>query len=153
MTLDDARKRAEEQYPDIEADPIGTPPEESKFPTGWSRAEQREAYIAGHAARCFEEREKNMTERIDHANEARAQLIDAGAYVGADMLVQTGESKTDVLLSAQVHATLAVAEQVRIGNLIALGVIGGGPINNAVTEYVTDYLRKDFPEIAKGLGL
>lgn len=72
---------------------------------------------------------------------------------GNRALAEFPQAGPTVVASAQVYATLALAEQQRIANLIALGAIGGGPINNAMSGYVTDYLRSDFPEIAKGLGL
>ena len=46
-----------------------------------------------------------MTDRIDHAAEAQ------------DLLHRWGYEEADV---AQVHATLAIVEQLRIGNIIAL---------------------------------
>ena len=104
-----------------------------------------------------------MAERIDHAAEARKHLDDVKAY-GDDahsFRFNDEEGRAIQALShgglsaqqAQVHATLALVEQVRIANLIALGTVGGGPINNAAPGHVTDYLRRDYPEIAKGLGL
>jgi len=56
-----------------------------------------------------------MTERIDHAAEARRGLsvLDAPDTI----LI------ADALSAAQVHATLALVEQQRIANLIALGII------------------------------
>ena len=54
-----------------------------------------------------------MTERVDHAKEAVAlQLYASRQPEGADC--------SDVLAAAQVHATLALVEQQRIQNLIAL---------------------------------
>lgn len=40
-------KAAYERYPDIEADPPGTSAEDARFPTGWSREQERSAFIAG----------------------------------------------------------------------------------------------------------
>ena len=53
-----------------------------------------------------------MTDRIDHAAEAQKVLA---------MPTSVWGSPSDVLAGAQVHATLAIVEQLRISNLIALG--------------------------------
>ena len=53
--------------------------------------------------------------RIDHAAEAQKVLA---------MPTSVWGSPSDVLAGAQVNATLAVAEQLRIANLIALGYGG-----------------------------
>lgn len=58
--------------------------------------------------------------RFDHATEARALLIQGDAFTSSDMVLQTGEAKADVIALAQVHATLALVEQQRIANLVAL---------------------------------
>jgi len=56
-----------------------------------------------------------MTDRIDHAAEARAALK------GAQMNPADADVITDPwLLAAQVHATLALVEQQRLANLITL---------------------------------
>ena len=52
-----------------------------------------------------------MLDRIDHAAEAQKVLA---------MPTSAWGSPSEMLAGAQVHATLAVAEQLRIGNLIAL---------------------------------
>lgn len=62
-----------------------------------------------------------MRERIDHVNDAMACLIAADGHLSAEMPRETGEYKSDVIAAAQVHATLALVEQQRIANLIALG--------------------------------
>ncbi|WP_323986248.1 hypothetical protein [Microbacterium plantarum] len=59
-----------------------------------------------------------MTKRMDHAAEARRALR-AAAEDPADI-----EGTDPWLLAAQVHATLALVEQQRIANLIALGAAG-----------------------------
>ena len=61
-------------------------------------------------------KEETMSERIDHAGQARTALA-AAAASPADASVQTDPW----LLAAQVHATLALVEQQRIANLISLG--------------------------------
>ena len=60
-----------------------------------------------------------MTDRIDHAAEAQKVLA---------MPTSVWGSPSEMLAGAQVHATLAIAEQLRIGNLIALGY-GGDEAN------------------------
>lgn len=56
-----------------------------------------------------------MTDRIDHAAEAQKVLA---------MPTSVWGSSSEVLAGAQVNATLAIVEQLRIGNLIALGYGG-----------------------------
>ncbi len=88
--------------------------------------------------------------RIDHAKEARRALR-AAAETPSDV-----ETVADPwILSAQVHATLALVEQQRIANLIALWQ--GSPV---LGEYVlegTDSLFSELdqlnPEIAAALGI
>ena len=55
-----------------------------------------------------------MTDRIDHAVKAREALEMLAGIWGEDLAVD------EVLADAQVYATLALEEQVRISNLIAL---------------------------------
>ena len=52
-----------------------------------------------------------MANRIDHAAEAQKVLA---------MPTSVWGSPSEMLAGAQVHATLAIVEQLRIGNLIAL---------------------------------
>ena len=68
-----------------------------------------------------------MTDRIDHAAEAQKVLA---------MPTSVWGSPSDVLAGAQVNATLAIVEQLRIGNLIALGGYGD-------SEAGTDQARSD----------
>ena len=68
-----------------------------------------------------------MPDRIDHAAEAQRFLAKSTSVWG---------SPSDVLAGAQVHATLAIVEQLRIGNLIALGGYGD-------SEAGTDQARSD----------
>ena len=56
-----------------------------------------------------------MTDRIDHAAEAQKVLA---------MPTSVWGSPSEMLAGAQVHASLALVEQLRIGNLIALGYGG-----------------------------
>lgn len=62
-----------------------------------------------------------MTDRIDHAAEARVLEKNAWARGGIDggLLIRRPEERHDMITSAQVHATLALVEQQRIANLIA----------------------------------
>ncbi|GAA4774441.1 hypothetical protein [Microbacterium gilvum] len=54
-----------------------------------------------------------MTERIDHAAEAERILIVIDGVHGADL------SLDEMIASAQVHATLALAQEQRAANFIA----------------------------------
>ena len=56
-----------------------------------------------------------MPDQIDHPAEAREAL---------EMPTSVWGSPSEMLAGAQVHATLAIVEQLRIGNLIALGYGG-----------------------------
>ena len=51
------------------------------------------------------------------------------------------------------HATLAVAEQLRLANLFQSGAIGGGPMNDHIPGEVQSYLRREWPDIAATLGV
>lgn len=64
-----------------------------------------------------------MSERIDHAAEARAALVNADRFASNNWPLETGEQKADLIAVAQVHATLALIEQQRIANLIALAAL------------------------------
>lgn len=88
-----------------------------------------------------------MSARIDHAAQAEEWLADAKR---ADVSFAEAEAFAAI---AQVYATLALAEQQRIANLVALGVIGGGPINNATPRHARDYLSREYPDESKALGL
>lgn len=91
-----------------------------------------------------------MTERIDHAAESRAALAAAAATpADAEVLADPW------LLAAQVHATLALVEQQRIANIIALGarkhdLTDGGTIRLWLFDPRTGTLRD---EVREGLGL
>ncbi|SNS43297.1 hypothetical protein SAMN06309944_0233 [Micrococcales bacterium KH10] len=94
-----------------------------------------------------------MTDRIDHATEAREALRGAGD--GRNVA-------TDAPLVAQVHATLALVEQQRIANLIALAESGRVTVNGArqalsgiyegTVEDGTGHMRLR-PDIATALGI
>ena len=88
--------------------------------------------------------------RIDHAKEARRALR-AAAETPSDV-----ETVADPwILSAQVHATLALVEQQRIANLIALWQ-GSPVLGEYVPEGVDAVLTRKGslnPEMADALGI
>ena len=90
----------------------------------------------------------DLSNRTDHAEEARALLADAESYgrhaPARGLLAAT---------QAQVHATLAVAEQLRLANLFQSGAIGGGPMNDHIPGAVQSHLRREWPDIAATLGV
>lgn len=53
----------------------------------------------------------------------------------------------------QTFATLALVEQQRIANRIALGEIGGGPLTRDPAHLSRDYLHDSFPDVAKALRI
>ena len=83
-------------------------------------------------------------EKIDHAAEA-VKFIDQNVWREAGVLY---EHIPSLIARAQVHATLALVEQQRIANLIALGY----KYTSADGDHV-DYVALLRPEIRKGLGL
>ena len=79
-----------------------------------------------------------MTDRIDHAAEAWELLV---ASV-SDQTVQSRagfDAATLMTARAQVHATLALVEQQRIANLIALSESGRTTVNGARAALSTLY--------------
>lgn len=64
------------------------------------------------------------TERTDHAQEALSCI---GLLAEIGYAADHGYRKQEYLAEAQVHATLALVEQQRIANLIALGTAETGP--------------------------
>src|SRR5690606_1366759 len=105
-----------------------------------------------------------LRNRTDHAEEARSLLADAESYGNdAHRLRFNNEPPEQVraamdhgLLAAtqaQVHATLAMVEQLRLANLFQSGAIGGGPMNKHTPGHVQTYLRQEWPEIAATLGV
>lgn len=81
-----------------------------------------------------------MTERIDHAAEARRKM-----RVTAELLMHEGDELHAIgnTLEAQVHATLALVEQQRIANLITVADLWTTP------EIVSPIVA----EIREALGL
>lgn len=99
-----------------------------------------------------------MSARIDHAAQAEEWLADAKraevSFTASlhDRARRIAEAEAFAAI-AQVHATLALAEQQRIANLVALGVIGGGPISNSSPTHAVQYLSSEYPDESKVLGL
>ena len=101
-----------------------------------------------------------MSGRIDHAAEARKRIV-----WGEEWMEREGDTdvtNTVVALHAQVHATLALAEQQRIANLIALSESGRTTVNGAraalsalyvgAVEDGTAHMQLR-PDIAAALGI
>lgn len=91
-----------------------------------------------------------MRERIDHAKEARRLLFSTGQFAEQDLGV--------AMASAQIHATLALVEQQRIANLIALGQFRVGPddlppFRHLVMQPVNAYDVEPTTDIAAALGI
>lgn len=98
-----------------------------------------------------------MNERIDHVAQALRDRDYAESPGPGDPTLAT-----NWLLSAQVHATLALVEQQRIANLIALAtgvdVISGHGIarmasNEAHRHLVSDPNGEFLPKIREALGM
>jgi len=101
-----------------------------------------------------------MIERIDHAAEAREYLADT-----RDFIVNITEPSVYALrvaangfAEAHVHATLALVEQQRIANLIALGEFRIAPgdvahFRHIVAQPSGEYSLTVSPQIAEALGL
>ncbi|MDF2507276.1 MAG: hypothetical protein K0Q52_1135 [Microbacterium sp.] len=94
-----------------------------------------------------------MSDRIDHAAEARRNI--EGLHDYQSEAGMTEASMLTVAIEAQAHATLALVEQQRIANLIALDMTLEQytvPADDEVGEeaYVSTRLRSD---IRGGLGL
>ena len=88
-----------------------------------------------------------MTDRIDHAAEAQKVLA---------MPTSVWGSPSEMLAGAQVNATLAIVEQLRIGNLIALGLLCVDEIPETgecglLLDHVDD--PSSCPDIAAALGI
>lgn len=81
-------------------------------------------------------------QKVDHAAEAARSLVAADQHGSVNYVQMTGEEKGDVLLSGLVHATLALVEQQRIANLLALAGFqaetpGGGSIGTTFDAILT----------------
>lgn len=90
-------------------------------------------------------------EKIDHA----ALANQAVSIAGMREAIQQGESVSDIAAVAQVHATLALVEQQRIANLIALlnGGVNSEAVVNAPGDFSTNGWYGLYDEVRKGLGL
>lgn len=55
--------------------------------------------------------------------------------------------------TALIMATLELANQQRIANLIALEVIGGGPLSQYPGDMAGEYLETHYPDVAEALGV
>lgn len=87
-----------------------------------------------------------MSERIDHAKEAR-EWIDA---------VSNHPEETPGAILAQAEATLALAEQQLIANLIALGILGVDEVPETGERglvYTPPDDARECPDVARALGI
>lgn len=94
-----------------------------------------------------------MSDRIDHAAVAREYIASAIAAVTA------APAGTGALL-AQAHATLALVEQARIANLVALGYGHTSPSGDVVGEARRALVERRLadrhqlrPDVAAALGI
>ena len=91
-----------------------------------------------------------MTERIDHVDEAIGYREAAG---------DVSESGAALLLAAgQIHAVLALVEQTRIANIIALDESWRGETGDTLMRLIRDETGRIIgneinPEIAEALGI
>ena len=103
------------------------------------------SYLPNH------ERGSTMSDRIDHAAEAVALLNLAAA-------TQHQGDPTHLIAAAQVHATLALVEQQRIANLVALtkNTFAAHEAREALSTLTTAKLGEQIglrPDIAAALGI
>lgn len=88
-----------------------------------------------------------MIERIDHAAEAR-DWTDRGVKAS------TSDAESRCVAMAQVHATLALVEQQRIANRVALAGLGvDGPLRHLAVQPHGDFFVDVHPDIAAALGI
>lgn len=88
-----------------------------------------------------------MSKRIDHAT--RALQLSQSEY---------SDPRTDTAVAIQtealVHATLALVEQQRIANRVALAGLGmDGPLRHLVVQPHGDFFVDVHPEVAAALGI
>ena len=89
-----------------------------------------------------------MSEKIDHKNEAIDRV--EGTFFGG----ATDQQRANGIAKAQVHATLYLAEQQRIANLIALGYgVVSRRMPNDLGEEGTRKAVKVDATIREGLGV
>lgn len=97
-----------------------------------------------------------MTERIDHTSWACEFIRAAENLFDDDVTINAREAPTvaENIALAQVHATLALVEQQRIANLIALAhpikLPSGGEVTHMLHDPASGAIRED---VAEGLGL
>lgn len=91
------------------------------------------------------------TERIDHVTHANDLLDVGGEQLGVDEFAYADLS----FQSAQVHATLALVEQQRIANLIAILANAARSVaeGTATASGYADLYSKINPQIQEGLGI
>ena len=82
-----------------------------------------------------------MAERIDHAANARRNIDGLHDYQAEEGM--TDESMLTVAIEAQVHATLALVEQQRIANLIALASVSEPRLRVVLLDDAMDSLTID----------
>ena len=92
-----------------------------------------------------------MSDRYDHAAEARRLLNESGPY---------GVPLPEASAAAQVHATLALVEQQRIANLIAIATaIPEAGLSRTAADMAYNCLIQDglnaplLPDVAAALGI
>lgn len=95
-----------------------------------------------------------MSERIDHAAIARERLHTAAQWLSSAGRSDLGQVAN--ILAAQGHATLALVEQQRIANLIALGILDMDEIPETGERGLIYLLPDDVqscPDVARALGI
>lgn len=91
----------------------------------------------------------------DHKGDAMACLIEAYNHLGTAMPGETGEYKADVIATAQVHATLYLAEQQSTANQIALISNAARGVAEGLVhadDYMTLFHQLN-PQVMKAMGL
>lgn len=97
-----------------------------------------------------------MSERIDHAAKSEGIVERAVSWFGEKMITES--NLVAKMAIAQVHATLALAEQQRIANLVALAAMDpdglGRSAYSALAVMSPDRQRTILdPDIAAALGI
>lgn len=95
-----------------------------------------------------------MSERIDHAAEARERLHTAAPWLSSAGRSDLGQVAN--ILAAQVSAMLALVEQQRVANLIALGILVEDEVPETGERGLLYRLPDDVqscPDIAAALGI
>lgn len=95
--------------------------------------------------------DKELNVRIDHAAEARARIAEAKRQS------HLGQDAEAIATLAVAEATLALVEQQRVANLIALGTArhaNGSPIKSSALTYpIGTWSAAVHPEILEALGI